>query len=223
MSQRAPNLDFYIDNAEILPYAAAPTLLFKLRIENGASEQIRSIMLRVQIQIPAAQRHYSEQEQTQLLELFGEPTRWSTTLKPLLWMQTIVLVPPFSGSVLVDLPVPCSYDFEVVSAKYFHALEEGEVPLEFLFSGTMFYAGATGLQAAQISWEKEAHYRFPVRLWQALMNHYFPNSAWLRLRLDVFDQLYAYKARHGLATWEAALEMLLRTAAPVPNGEVMQP
>lgn len=44
-----------------------------------------------------------------------------------------------------------------------------------------------------------------------MMEHYFPNSAWLRLRKDVFDQLYAYKAQQGLPTWEATLENLLQS------------
>jgi hypothetical protein len=111
------------------------------------------------------------------------------------------------------MPVACTYDFEVVAAKYLHALEEGEVPLEFLFSGTVFYAGEGGwLQTARISWEKEAEFRLPVRLWKETMEHYFPNSAWIRLRKDAFDRLYDYKARRGLPTWEAAVEALLRAS-----------
>ncbi|MEZ4864991.1 MAG: DUF6084 family protein [Caldilineaceae bacterium] len=211
-----PDLNFSIESADILPYGAVPTLLFKLRIDNRTLERVRSIMLKVQLQIPTAQRPYSEEEQARLWELFGEPARWSTTLKPVLWTQTTVLVPAFNDSTLVDLPIPCTYDFEVVSAKYFHALQEGDIPLEFLFSGTIFYTGSMGLQAAQISWEKEAHHRLPVGLWRALMDHYFPNSTWLRLRRDIFDRLHAYKMRHGLATWEAALEELLPEVTSAP-------
>jgi hypothetical protein len=111
------------------------------------------------------------------------------------------------------MPVPCTYDFEVVSAKYFHALGDGEIPLEFLFSGTIFYRGADGaLQIVQIPWEKEAQFRLPVCVWQQMMAQYFPNSAWLRVRRDTFDRLYAYKVCTGLPTWEAALEQLLRAS-----------
>jgi hypothetical protein len=111
------------------------------------------------------------------------------------------------------MPVTCTYDFDVVAAKYFHALESGEVPLEFLFSGTVFYAGeGGGLQIARISWEKEAQFRLPVRLWKEMMEHYFPNSAWIRLRRDAFNGLYDYKARMSLPTWEAAVEALLRAS-----------
>jgi Family of unknown function (DUF6084) len=101
----------------------------------------------------------------------------------------------------------------VVSTKYFHALEEGEMPLEFLFSGSVFYRrGAGGLQIVQIPWEKEAQFRLPVRLWKQTMDHYFPNSVWLRLHQDTFNRLYGYKVHKGLPTWEAAFEELLRTS-----------
>lgn len=203
------DLNFRVDRAEVLPYAATPSLVFKLNVANGGSEPIRSMLLKTQIQILPAMRHYSTQEQQKLYELFGLPAHWGSSLKTMLWANTVELVAGFSGSTVVDLAVPCSYDFEVVTSKYFHGLEDGEVPLEFLFSGSVFYAGEAGLQVEQIPWDKEARFRFPIRLWQEMMEHYFPNSAWLRLRRDVFDKLYAYKASHGLHNWDAALEDLL--------------
>lgn len=208
-----PDLHFHIERAEPLTYAAAPSLLFKLRIENSRSEPVRSIMLRVQIQIETAQRHYSEQEQARLHELFGPPQRWGQTLKPMLWTHAVVLVPPFEASSTVDVPVTCTYDFEVASAKYFHALDEGTIPLTFLFSGTVFYDGAMGLQAEQISWEKEATFRLPVDVWRTTMDHYFPHSAWLRLHKDIFNRLHAYKAARGLVSWEETVEALLEDKA----------
>lgn len=207
-----PDLDFQVEGADILPYAVAPTLVFRLAIENTDGEPVRSVALKTQIRILSQQRHYTGDERERLVELFGALQRWGETLKPMVWAHTIIQVPAFTGSTVVEMPVPCTYDFEVVSAKYFHALEHGEIPLEFLFSGTIFYAGHAGLQVSQVSWEKEAHYRLPAGLWHKLMDVYFPNSAWLRLRKDVFDGLYAYKTRQGLATWEDALERLLRTS-----------
>jgi hypothetical protein len=208
-----PNLDFGIDGAEVPEFAAVPSLLFKLRIENLEEEPIRSVALNTQIRIAATQRHYDAAEQERLTELFGEPSRWKDTLRSLLWTHTVLQVPRFSGSTVVDMPVTCTYDLEVVAAKYFFALEDGEVPLEFLFSGTVFYAAEGGrLQTARISWEKEAEFRLPVRLWKEMMERYFPNSAWIRLHRDAFDQLYDYKIRMGLLTWEATVEALLRAS-----------
>ncbi|HKZ26392.1 MAG TPA: DUF6084 family protein, partial [Rubrobacteraceae bacterium] len=189
-----PDLDFGIEGAEVLEYAAVPSLLFKLRVENLEEEPIRSVSLNTQVRIAATQRHYDTAEQQRLLEVFGAPHRWGQTLRSLLWAHTTLQVPRFSGSTVVDMPLPCTYDMEVIGSKYFHALEDGEVPLEFLFSGTVFYAAEGGrLQIAQISWEKEAEFRLPVQLWRETMERYFPNSAWLRLRKDAFDRLYDYK------------------------------
>ena len=207
------DLHFGVEGAEVLEYAAAPSLLFKLRIENLEEELIRSVSLNTQVRIAATQRHYDTAEQERLLEVFGEPHRWGNTLRSLLWTHTTLQISPFSGSTVVDMPVPCTYDLEVAAAKYFYALEDGEVPLEFLFSGTVFYAGEGGrLQIARISWEKEAEYRMPIRLWKEMMERYFPNSAWIRLHKDAFDQLYDYKVRRGLPSWESAVESLLRAS-----------
>jgi hypothetical protein len=114
-----PNLDFSVEGAEVLRFAAVPSLLFKLRIANLEEEPIRSVALNTQIRIAATQRHYDAAEQERLLELFGEPSRWKDTLRSLLWTHTVVQVPPFSGSTVADMPVTCTYDLEVVAAKYF--------------------------------------------------------------------------------------------------------
>jgi len=208
-----PDLSFGIEGAEVLEYAAIPSLVFKLRVENLDGEPIRSVSLNTQVRIAATQRHYEATEQERLLDLFGEPHRWGNTLRSFLWTHTVVQVPTFSGSTVADMPITCTYDLEVAATKYFHALEDGEVPLEFLFSGTVFYTGEDGrLQTARISWEKEAEFRMPIRLWREMMDHYFPNSAWIRLHKDAFNQLYDYKVRRGLPTWEAAVEALLRAS-----------
>jgi hypothetical protein len=131
----------------------------------------------------------------------------------MLWTHASVVVPPFTDSILVDLPVPCTFDFNVAATKYFYALEGGEVHLSLLFSGTVFHeVEDAGLQVSQVPWEKEASFRLPVPVWKEMMERYYPNTAWLCLRRDVFDRLYQYKSRHGLPTWEQALEALLPPA-----------
>ncbi len=206
-----PDLDFKVVDAEAMLFAAAPTMLFKLHIHNAiADEQVHSVMLQTQIRIVATRRRYDAEAEGRLLEVFGEPRRWGETLRSLLWTHATTVVPRFTDSIVADLPIPCSYDFDVAAAKYFYALEDGEVPLLFLFSGTVFYmAGEGPLQITQISWEKEAPFRLPVGVWKKMMDHYFPNSAWLRVRKDVFDRLYAYKARQALPSWDDALDRLL--------------
>ncbi len=220
-----PDLSFDVEKAEVLPYATSPTLAFKLRINNHvAGETVHNVMLRCQIQLEVTRRRYSEQEQARLRDLFGEPQRWGDTLRNMLWTHVSAVVPPFTGSVLVDLQVPCTFDFNVAATKYFAGLDEGEVPLALLFSGTIFYAGGQStLQVAQISWDKEARYRLPVLVWKAMMDAYYPNTAWLCLRRDVFERLVRYKTQRGLPTFEQTLESLLpegEDAAPPTEGTV---
>lgn len=206
-----PDLSFEVENAEAVPFAASPLLAFKLRISNRfADEPIHTIALRCQIMIDPARRRYQEEERERLRDLFGEPERWGQTVRPMLWTHASLVVTSFTGSDVVDLPVPCTFDFNIAATKYFAGLTDGEVPLNLLFSGTVFYATDEGtLQVMQIPWDKEARYRLPVQVWKQMMDIYYPNSAWLSLRRDVFDRLYRYKVRRGIPTWEQALESLL--------------
>jgi hypothetical protein len=205
-----PELAFRVTDAVAERYSAAPTLNFAVSIERVGGGQVRSILLDTQIQIAARRRPYGEAEQAWLLELFGTPDRWGTTLRTLLWTRTTLVVPPFADSVQVTLPVACSYDLEVNAASYLSGLQDGEVPLEFLFSGSVFYAGPGGmLQTVRISWDREAEYRLPVAAWRAAMDRHFPGAAWLRLGRSTFDNLRAYKAEHGLRTLEDAVDRLI--------------
>jgi hypothetical protein len=207
-----PRLDFEVLDAARLEHAAAPTLVFSLRISCPGGPPIRSVVLDTQIQIAARRRRHEEEAHERLTELFGPVKGWGATLHTLLWGRITLAVPPFEGATVVALHMPCTYDMEVHASRYLDALPGGEVPLEFLFSGTVFYAGAAGqLQAARISWEADADYRMPVRVWRETMDHHFPGAAWVRLRKDSFDRLCAYKARHALPSVDDALDALLET------------
>ena len=217
-----PNLIFQVEGAEAVAYSASPLLAFKLRVTNvDPDEVVQSVALRCQLQIEATHRKYGPQEQERLLDLFGAPERWSRTLRAMLWTHTSINVPPFQGSVVVDLPVPCTFDFNVAAAKYFAGLDDGEVPLNLMFSGTIFYEpGANGLQIEQIAWDREAKYRLPVRVWKEMMDIYYPNIAWLCLRRDVFEKLSQYKMDRGIPTWEETIESLLGAECGIRNGDL---
>jgi hypothetical protein len=213
-----PELSFQVECAEVVPHAASPLLAFRLRLSNSnPDETIHTVALRCQIQIEVTRRKYTQQDQVRLRDLFDEPSRWGQTLKNLLWTHANIVVPSFLGTTLTDLPVPCTFDFNVAATKYFDGLAEGEVPLCLQFSGTVFYAGAEGrLQVAPISWDKEARFKLPVKVWRDMMESYYPNSAWLCLHKDAFDRLYEYKVRHGIPSWEEALERILPVEETVP-------
>jgi len=206
-----PDLGFMFEGAEVAKFSTTPQINLKLRVTNlDATRAIQSVALRGQIQIEVTRRRYKPEDQEKLRDLFGEPERWSQTLKNLLWTHVSVNVPAFQGETVVDVPVPCTFDFNVGTTKYFYGLSDGEVPICVLFSGTVFYSEGSGpMQVAPISWDKESRFSLPVRVWRDMMDTYYPGTAWLCLRRDVFERLYHYKVRHGIPTWEQAFERML--------------
>ena len=206
-----PDLNITVEGARAIPFAVAPTLEFGLRVVNAdPSEGIHTIVLRCQIQIEVTRRRYSGPDQERLRDLFGEPERWGQTLRSMLWTHAAAVVPAFMGSTSVQLHVPCTFDFNVAATKYFNGLSEGEIPLCLMFSGTVFYENQAGnVQVAPVSWAKETRFRLPLSIWKEMMELYYPGSAWMCLRRDVFEQLQEYKVRHGIPTWEEALERIL--------------
>jgi Family of unknown function (DUF6084) len=194
------------------PYAAVPTILLRLRVEAAEAEPVHAMVLKVQIRIEPQRRRYSDEEVVRLVELFGEAPRWGQTLKPFLWTHVSTTVAEFTGSVEVDLPVPCTYDFEVAAAKYLHSIGDGEIPIVLLFNGTMFSYRDGGLIVQPIAWHVEAEHRLPVAVWRATMDGFFPNSGWIRMRRETIDALTRYKSDRALTSWDDTFERLLKEA-----------
>ena len=159
------------------------------------------------------------EEKEKLGELFGTPDRWGQTLRARLWTHASVNVRSFAERTEENLSVPCTFDLNVSATKYFYALEGGEVPLLFLFSGTIFYQNEDDrLQIQQVSWNKECTYRMPISAWQEMMDQHYPNTAWLSLERDLFERLYAFRRREGLADWDQTIARLLPPPAETKNG-----
>jgi Family of unknown function (DUF6084) len=201
-------LAFEVIDARTEPFAAVPTIAFRLRVRAEPPE-VAAISLRAQIRIEARERGYSMAEGERLFDVFGSPHRFGETLSSLLWTQAGAIVPGFRDEVEVDLAVACTYDFDVTAAKYMAALDDGEMPLLFLFNGTVFGQSEHGLRVEPVPWECEARYRLPVRVWRELVERYFPGTAWLRLSRENLDRLQRFKAERTLATWDDVLEALL--------------
>ncbi len=205
-------VSFEIVGARVEAYAAVPTLMLRLRIVASDGEPIHALALRSQIMIEPKRRQYDADEERRLTELFGETPRWGDTLQPFLWTNVSSTVTGFTGDTEIDLPITCTYDFEIAAAKYMHSLDGGEIPIVVLFSGTAFGRSAAGLKAAPVSWSEEASYRLPVSLWRDMMDLYFPNTGWLRLRRETLDALQRYKSELALLTWDETFERLLKDA-----------
>jgi hypothetical protein len=200
------DLDFEVLGVAPDPYAAAPTLIFKLGVTENTGQRVHSVSLRCQIRIEPQKRRYAAVEEERLLAIFGETPRWGDTLKPFLWTHASTMVAGFSDATEVDLPVPCTYDFEVAAAKYLHALGDGDVPLVLLFNGTVF--SSNGVEP--VPWHKESYFKMPALVWRQLMDLYFPNSGWIRVHRDTLDDLERFKASRALPTWDQAVEVLLK-------------
>jgi len=201
-------------------YAVAPSMSLTLRIAETSGRKVEAIALRCQIRIEPTRRRYTDAEAERLNDLFGDTQRWADTLKPLQFTTVSVMVPGFTGSTEIDLPVMLSYDLEIGSTRYFAGLEDGEIPLLLLFSGTVFTTVDGRMQAQQVPWSKEASYRLPVSLWREAIDMHFPNSAWIRMSLQTLDELQRFKTRQALPTWDATLAALLARA---DDGAEQQP
>ncbi|MGR4878443.1 DUF6084 family protein [Streptomyces sp. LARHCF249] len=193
-------------------HAAGPTLVFRLRITAADNARVHALALRCQIRIEPARRGYGPAEAEGLADLFGERSRWGSTLQPVQFAQVALMVPGFTGETETDLAVPCTYDMDIAASRYFHALEDGEAPLLMLFSGTAF-TGAGGFRVEPVPWDREASYRLPVPVWREMIEQHFPGSGWLRLPRDTMAELLAFRSRQALASWESTVRALLDTAA----------
>lgn len=208
-----PDLKFQVTGVEPTSRGVAPLLSFKLEISNSpATECIHAVLLTAQIQFQCPQRSYTADEKEKLVELFGPPEMWGQSLRNRLWAQTNTTVCNFRERTSAVLQVPCTFDLNISATKYIYALNGGELPLLFLFSGSVFYQSDGELQVQPISWDSECVYAMPIGMWRELMERHYPNTGWITLQRDVFDRLYQFKRQGAFLNWEQAIEALLKTA-----------
>ncbi len=206
------DLRFEVLDAATDRHAAVPTIALRIRAEESDGARVHAAALRCQIRIEPQRRSYTEAEEEKLYELFVETPQWGNSLRPFTWTHVSTTLGGFDRVSEFDLPVECTYDFEVAAAKYLHSLGDGEIPIILLFSGTVFTKGTTGFAAVPLSWSTEASYRLPVAVWRSTMDAYYPGSAYIRLGRDTLDDLQRYKAQRGLPTWDQAFAQLLKEA-----------
>lgn len=191
------------------PYSVSPVLTARVSVAASSDDPVHAIALRCQVRIEPLRRSYSEVEAAGLLDLFGPRERWASTQRTFLWQHATAMVPGFSGNTTVALPLDCTYDFEVAAAKYLHALRDGALPLQFLFSGTIFVKSERGFSVQQVSWDCEYRYDMPVAVWRDLIAQHYPNTGWVRLGHDTIAALASYKSARGLLDLDHAITSLL--------------
>jgi hypothetical protein len=208
-----PDPEFAVIGARTVRYAATPMMTFDLQVSEPSGRSVYMIALTIQVMIDPARRRYDDETREKLLELFGEPERWSVTTRSLVWCQLDVLVPAFTGSTVVTVPIACTYDLEIAAAKYLYSLPDGEAPLALHFNGTIYYpAEDGGLQMVLVPWTKSIDFRMPVSVWRETIEHYYPNTGWVALRSETLQALQRAKLDRGLATLDAAIDSLLEEA-----------
>jgi len=194
-------------------HAVAPHLLLRLRVEEQTGAALHALALRLQLRLEPRRRGYAPEEREALTDLFGPPEAWPAALHSFTWAHTCALLPGFTGTTEVEVPVPVTYDFEVAASRYLHALRDGEVPLSVLLSGTAFSRGAAGFQVEPVPWSSEASYRMPVSTWHDLLAVSFPGTGWVRLAHGTVAALARVRRERGLTSWDDTVAALLPEGA----------
>ncbi|MCD2192838.1 DUF6084 family protein [Actinomycetospora endophytica] len=211
-SAPGPALHFAVESADHDPHAVGPTLRLRTRVADTTGTTVHAIALRAQVRIEPRKRRYSESEQHRLVELFGEPADWARSCQPMQLATVSTLVGAFTEETAVDIEVPLTADVEIASTRYFRGLDDGEVPLLVLFSGTVFYRSTQGVQVGLVPWHEEATYRLPVALWRDMMAAHYAGTAWLSLPEHTMARLTAWRAARALPSWEQTIDELLGRA-----------
>ncbi|HET6864922.1 MAG TPA: DUF6084 family protein [Solirubrobacteraceae bacterium] len=204
------DLEFAVLDARPIKYAAAPMLTLDVQVSETGGREVYMVALTIQLMIDPARRRYDDATRERLIELFGAPERWAVTTRSLVWAKLDVVVPAFTGSTIVSVPIACHYDLELAAAKYLHSLPDGEVPLALHFNGMVYYPEPDGrLQMVLIPWSKSIDFRMPVSVWHETIEHYYPGTAWIAVRSQTFEALQKEKLERGLATLDACIADML--------------
>jgi Family of unknown function (DUF6084) len=212
-----PEPQFEITGAAHVAFAAAPTMLFSATASEPNGFEVQSIALTVQVMIDPARRGYDPETRERLAELFGPPASWAPSTSGLAWARVAATVPGFSGTTAFGLEVPCTYDLEVAAAKYFYALEDGQVPLTFHFNGNVFYrspaSAASRLQVVPVSWSNSAHYTMGIEVWRSMIAEHYPGGGWIRVGDQTLAALNQRRSARGLPSFDACVQELLEGTA----------
>ena len=138
-TETPPDLEFAVLGARPVKYAAAPMLTIDLQVSEPDGREVYMVAVKVQLMIEPARRRYDDATRGRLIELFGAPERWAVTTRSLVWAKLDVLVPAFTGTTTVTVPIACHYDLELAAAKYLDSLPDGEAPLALHFNGMIYY------------------------------------------------------------------------------------
>ena len=205
-----PEPEFDIVGARADEYAASPTVIFSVRVREPSEREVYTIALSTRILVDPTGRGYDETARESLYDLFGPSETMAASMQSLVWGQVAVLLPSFTGELTFDVPIACTYDLEVASAKYFASLADGVAPLDFHFNGTIFYSGDSDrLQIVHVPWSCTARYRMPVATWRKAVAACFAQTGWIRIHEETLNRLRRRQAERGAPSFDAVVSDLL--------------
>ena len=209
---RWPEPRFEVLAARDLSGMMAPTLGFELRVTDRSSRPVQMIALHCDIRIDPARRDLSGAERARFSDILDGPGSVSSANK-LGWARTDAIVPGFIDDLTFTLQVPCTFDLEIATARYLHALDGGNAALHFLFSGSVFYVDdAERLQVVPVARNREARFELPASAWTRMMARHHPDGTWVHVQPQTLDRLRAARAAAGSWSDDAALIALLDAA-----------
>ena len=198
------------------PYAAVPTLVFRLRITETSGPAVHAIALRCQIRIEPQPPRYADGEAELLGDLFGDPDRWGDTLKPLQFADGLRHGARLHRS---DRDRPAG----AVLATTWRSRRASTSPrwttarsrCSCCSAARSSPGRATASRRARCRGTSEARYRCRWRCGGRLMDRYFPGSGWLRLRRDTLARLQRFKSdKRSRDLGRRIVELLARGGRP---------
>ncbi len=155
-------------------------------------------------------------------ELFGEPGRWATTARRMVWSTESVLVQAFTGSTSVEVPVLCNYDLELAATRYFSVAARRRGPARLALQRQRLLPGArtSALQIAPIPWDTVADYQMPVEAWRAMIDAHYPHRGWVALDAGTVERLGRLKgARATTRSTRRSASCSTRPSARARSGQ----
>ena len=203
------DLDFEVLGAEPDRYAADPVLVFKLRVKENEGEVIQSVSLRCQIMIEPQRRRYTRDEEYRLLAMFGETPRWGSTVKPFLWTHATTILPGFTGTIDVNLPVSAPTTSRSPRPSTCTRWRAATCRSTCCSPAWCSPRPRTASRPSPSPGTRRPASRFPGSTWRTMMDVFFPGTGWLRIPRSTLDRLERFKTVRGLHSWDHILETLL--------------
>ena len=167
------------------PYAAAPHLLARIRVEETTGERVHALALRAQIRIEPQRRRYDDTEERALLDLFGDRSRFAETLRPFAWLHASTVAQGFTG---IDRDRAAAAVHVRLRGLGHHLPARAPATARSRCSSCSAAPSSPGARPGSPSPRCRGTARRGTgcrsRVWRDLMETWFPGTEWVRMRRD---------------------------------------